>query len=511
MPLRLMALRYAPLLALLVTAAVAAQPLPDTLRAPADADSIAVYGWTVDADADRLLVGARVWPPPYTPPPEEPRGAAERADHHGTVFVYQLQPDGSWAIEGRLRADYISREDCFGWAMDLRGDLAVIGAECEYSQDENGAFLIGATYLYRYDGSEWVREAKLSIPNAPDEQPHTYAFGESVAVGDGFVVVGAGSTRLPSNPDEDHSSGAAFIFEQVDGVWTRTATLRNDDADVQVNEYFGGAVAVSGNSVLVGSPSNDAAGMDRSGAVYVFERTGGEWTQTAKLTAPSPSPVTYFGALLAADAEGAVVGSWRTVYPVERGGAGWEVESALVAAIRPNGVARAGGYALTVDGDVTSEQGYDAYLFEREGVVWEETRLPTESYLASRDEMVSLTSTHAFIGSPEESSGEVLVYDLGLLTAGEPVPTDAAGLTLTVAPNPIRRNASVRFTLPEAGSSRLVVYDVLGREVLRLVDAAVPAGSHEARVDAGGLAAGSYLVRLDTDSGVETRLVTVVR
>jgi hypothetical protein len=357
-----MPLRVAPFLVLLLAVSATAQPIPDTLRTPTDADSIAVYGWTVDADADRLLVGARVWPPPYTPP-NEPRGATEVANHHGTVFVYRHRPDGTWAAEGRLRADYISEEDCFGWAMDLRGDLAVIGAECEYSQSEDGAFQLGAAYVYRYDGSEWVREAKLRIPNAPGEQPHTYDFGQSVAVGDGFIVVGTGSTRLPSNPDADHSSGAVFIFEQVGGVWTLAATLRNDDAGVQINEYFGGAVAVSGTNVLVGSPSNDAAGIDRSGAVYVFERAGDEWTQTAKLTAPSPSPTNYFGSLLAADAEGAIVGSWTTIYPVERSAAGWEVESALIAPIHPNGVARAGSRVLTVDVDVASEQGYDVYAF----------------------------------------------------------------------------------------------------------------------------------------------------
>lgn len=465
----------------------------------------------MDADADRLLVGARVWPPPYTPPPEEPRGIAERADHHGTVFIYQLQPNGSWAIEDRLRADYISQEDCFGWAMDLRGDLAVIGAECEGSRNADGAFQSGAVYVYGYDGTSWAREAKLSLPGSPDEQLDVFAFGESVAVGDGFVVIGAGSTRFPSNPDEDYASGAVFIFEQADGVWTLTATLRNDDADVQINEYFGGAVAVSGNSVLVGSPSNDAAGVDRSGAVYVFERAGNAWTQTAKLTAPSPSPTNYFGSLLAADAEGAIVGSWTTIYPVERSGAGWEVESVLTSAPRPYAVARSGSRALTVDLPIFGAESYDAYLFEKGASGWSERRFQLDPYYAPWDEMVSLTSTHAFIGGPEESSGEVLIYDLRTLTASEPVPSDAAGIALAVAPNPIRRDAMVRFTLPEAGSARLVVYDLLGREVLRLVIAAVSAGSHEARLGVGRLVAGSYLVRLETESGVDTQRITVVR
>jgi hypothetical protein len=183
----------------------------------------------------------------------------------------------------------------------------------------------------------------------------------------------------------------------------------------------------------------------------------------------------------------------------------------LTSAPRPYAVARSGSRALTVDLPIFGAESYDAYLFEKGASGWSERRFQLDPYYAPWDEMVSLTSTHAFIGSPEASSGEVLVYDLRTLTASEPVASEATGLALTVAPNPIRRDATVRFVLPEAGSARLVVYDVLGREVLRLADAPTLAGSHTARLDAGGLAAGSYFVRIETESDARTQLVTVVR
>ncbi|BBM71019.1 T9SS type A sorting domain-containing protein [Rhodothermus marinus] len=74
-------------------------------------------------------------------------------------------------------------------------------------------------------------------------------------------------------------------------------------------------------------------------------------------------------------------------------------------------------------------------------------------------------------------------------------------------PNPFRRQASIPFTLDAVRHVRLVVYDLLGREVARLVDATLSAGSHVAMFRPEGLAAGMYLIRLEADGKVQTRSV----
>ncbi len=80
-----------------------------------------------------------------------------------------------------------------------------------------------------------------------------------------------------------------------------------------------------------------------------------------------------------------------------------------------------------------------------------------------------------------------------------------------VAPNPTAGPARVRFAVPESGPVRLAVYDVRGREVAALVDRVVEAGRHEAPLDAGRLAPGVYVVRLEAAGTVLTRRATVVR
>ena len=67
------------------------------------------------------------------------------------------------------------------------------------------------------------------------------------------------------------------------------------------------------------------------------------------------------------------------------------------------------------------------------------------------------------------------------------------------------------FELPRDGAVRLAVYDLLGREVAVLAEGVRPAGAHTARVEAGPLASGVYLVRLDTEGQALTHRMTVVR
>ena len=77
-------------------------------------------------------------------------------------------------------------------------------------------------------------------------------------------------------------------------------------------------------------------------------------------------------------------------------------------------------------------------------------------------------------------------------------------------PNPFNPQATIRFALPEAADVRLVVYDVMGREVARLAEGAFDAGRHEATFDGSRLASGLYLYRL-TAAGTAERFAKTGR
>ncbi|MEM1057404.1 MAG: CHRD domain-containing protein [Bacteroidota bacterium] len=89
-------------------------------------------------------------------------------------------------------------------------------------------------------------------------------------------------------------------------------------------------------------------------------------------------------------------------------------------------------------------------------------------------------------------------------------PAQAREVNLLVA-NPVRQSAEVRFETPTPGATSLRVYDALGRRVATLANADLPSGDHTATWDAIALAPGVYILRLDTEAGTVSRVVTVVR
>ncbi len=101
---------------------------------------------------------------------------------------------------------------------------------------------------------------------------------------------------------------------------------------------------------------------------------------------------------------------------------------------------------------------------------------------------------------------------------GTPVASEPSGETLPTvfalhapAPNPARGRATLGYDLPLASDVRLAVFDALGREIAMVVDAQRTAGMHTATLDARGLPAGVYLVRLDASGERATRALTVLR
>lgn len=99
----------------------------------------------------------------------------------------------------------------------------------------------------------------------------------------------------------------------------------------------------------------------------------------------------------------------------------------------------------------------------------------------------------------------------GAVVSGETAPNGPSGLSLAVQPNPVRGQAVVPFSLAAPGDVRLVLVDVLGREVAVLAEGMREAGDHRAALSAGRLASGVYVLVLESGTQRATRRVTVVR
>jgi len=117
------------------------------------------------------------------------------------------------------------------------------------------------------------------------------------------------------------------------------------------------------------------------------------------------------------------------------------------------------------------------------------------------EERVTYRLTQVDFDGAEERSPEVEVQ----LGAPE-------RLTLSAPfPNPLTRQARVRYALPTEGAVEIAVYDVLGRQAATWVDRNQPAGRYETVISTRGLSSGVYFLRLKTDRGIRTQKLTVVR
>lgn len=89
-------------------------------------------------------------------------------------------------------------------------------------------------------------------------------------------------------------------------------------------------------------------------------------------------------------------------------------------------------------------------------------------------------------------------------------PDDAPALGAS-SPNPVERTARIAFTLPEAGTASLVLFDVRGREVATLFEGRAPAGTTAVTLDASSLAAGTYVYVLDVGGERMSRRLQIAR
>ena len=217
-----------------------------------------------------------------------------RWDNGSAGAAYILQNTGlGWSQVARLTAGDATAYDYFGESLAIYGNTAIVGA---HGDDEKGVGA-GAAYIFQDTGSGWTQVAKLtaSDPGA-DER-----FGYSVAISGNIAFVGANWDN-----EKGDSAGAVYVFQKIGAGWSQVAKLTANDASA--GAQFGNAVAMSGNTAIVGAIADSKLGY-YAGAAYVFENAGFGWSQVAKLTASDAAASSQFGSSVAVSGDTVVVGA----------------------------------------------------------------------------------------------------------------------------------------------------------------------------------------------------------
>jgi hypothetical protein len=263
--------------------------------------------------------------------------------------------------------------DAYG--RELPAKLEVLDGLIRYTVEESGA-------RYPLTIDPIAQQAYLKASNAEGGLQFFTgdSFGGNVAVSGDTVVVGAPKEDCSStgvNGDQSNNfalnSGAVYVFQRTGASWSQQAYLKASNTGD--SDTFGDSVAISGDTIVVGASGEDgfADSLPASGAVYVFVRNGGIWSQQAYLKASNKDSTDRFGTGLAISGDTVVVGANQE-----------------------------DSNATGVDGDPSNNAAPDsgaAYVFERSGEMWTQT-----AYLKA-----SNTGSNDYFGIQVDISGDTIV------------------------------------------------------------------------------------------------------
>ena len=284
------------------------------------------FGSAVSISGDTVVVGAR----------DEDSGASgvggdqanNASPQSGAAYVF-VRDGISWTQQAYLKASNPNPSNFFGLSVSISGDTIVVGAPFESSdatgvngnQSNTSAPTSGAAYVFVRDGDIWSQEAYLKASNTGNNDN----FGTSVAISNNTIAVGAsfefsGSSGVNGDQSDNGAlgAGAVYVYERTGDVWSQGAYLKASNA--QAVARFGFSVAISGDTIVVGSDSerSSATGVngDQSsttaagaGAAYVFVRSGASWAQQAYLKASNTDAEDFFGRSVAISGDVITVGA----------------------------------------------------------------------------------------------------------------------------------------------------------------------------------------------------------
>ena len=187
-----------------------------------------------------------------------------------------------------------SEGDNFGRALAISGNYAIVGAVFE---DDAGGTTSGKAYIYNVTTGALVHT--LNNPN-PVGISVGDIFGVTVGISGNYAIVGA-----YQEDDTSSDSGKAYIYNVITGALVHT--LNNPNAySTSASDFFGRALAISGNYAIVSATFEDAVGASNSGKAYIFNVTTGALVHT--LDNPSPFANDNYGFSVAISGNYAIVG-----------------------------------------------------------------------------------------------------------------------------------------------------------------------------------------------------------
>ncbi len=178
----------------------------------------------------------------------------------GMVYIYRTAGQGPWTQAGRLAAPDSARNDGFGTAIALEGSTLFVSS----TNSNNGG---GTVYTFSGSGTSWKPGTKLTV--AEDSA----GLGSAILVNGNMAAIGATGVG--------GQKGAVYLFKRAGTGWVRDTIVQ--PSDLAPRSRFGTSIAMDGDLMVIGATGADSG----IGTAYVFRKSGGGWSQEARLSVPN--------------------------------------------------------------------------------------------------------------------------------------------------------------------------------------------------------------------------------
>ena len=244
---------------------------PDQVLFPDDGANGDNFGWSVAISDDVAVIGSL------------------NSNDTGAVYVYRYDGAG-WNQEQKLLTSDGEPSDLFGAQVAVHDTVVVGGAPFDDDAcPANPMCNSGAAYFFRFTGSEWVEEQKVTLTNGGEGD----LFGR-VSVNGDVALVGAFATDGACPGVPGCYSGSAYVYRFTGQEWVLEQELTPSDA--AQGQRFGASVHIEGGVALVGAVGDGLTGL--TGAVYEFRYANGDWEEKAKLESTDGEVGDSFGSSL---------------------------------------------------------------------------------------------------------------------------------------------------------------------------------------------------------------------
>jgi hypothetical protein len=293
-------------------------------------------------------------------------------------------------------------------------------------------------------------DSQTKVPLPPNAD---VSFGSAVALSGNTMVTGA-----PYEDGDVFAAGAAYVFVNTNGTWVQQARLVSPQP--MEFEFFAGAVAISGDTIVIGSFGDPET---QAGAAYVFVRSGETWSLAQELAPSDPELYQLFGYSVAVSADTIAVSAFSSasastpyagaVYVFGRNGGVWAEQQKITAAIPVAGELLGSSIALDGQWIVAGAPYADdfagaVYVFERGGSAWtQKARLSAAVPFqgAAMGSSVAISGNTVIAGAPNEwindledaGSAHVFAFDgaawfSAKLVASDPLPDRCFGRSVAI-------------------------------------------------------------------------------